>query len=125
MKRQAFLQQLSREHHHALVLAKRAIQWAAEQDPSAWNIVRDSHRADLTPHFRYEETHLLPQLGALHPELVAHTLSDHQRLDELARAGSTFAELHEFGELLRSHVRFEERVVFPALEAIAGQLPGP
>jgi hypothetical protein len=125
MKRQPFLQQLSREHHHALVLAKRALRWAAEQDPSGWDIVRDSHRVDLTPHFRYEETQLLPKLGALHPELVARTLSDHQRLDELARAGSTFAELHELGEPLRAHVRLEERVVFPALEAIAGQLPGP
>ncbi len=102
MKRHAALVNLSREHHHGLVLAGRCV-----RRQTSWAAVAEVFAAELEPHFRIEEERLLPLLGE--DPVVARTLEDHAALRaQLAAEGS----LVTFGERLRDHIRFEERELF-------------
>lgn len=125
MKRSQTLIQLSREHHTALVLAKRARTNLPGSEttmrlmadfPARWN-------EELEPHFTKEERDMLPRLqsegaGALADRLV----EDHARLRALSARiiGGDPAALPEFGRLLADHVRFEERELFPRYEQLIG-----
>lgn len=82
MKRRAALLRLSREHHAALVLTQR-IERAG--DAAATGALMKSvpaiFRCELDPHFRAEESTLLPRLHAAgETELVERTLEDHGAL---------------------------------------------
>lgn len=127
MKRSEALAGLSREHHGALSLAVRARRTAVGNDAAAVAAmaatVRERFQRELLPHFEEEERCLLPVLArAGENALVARTLAEHAELAALvaslpeAGAGALLA----FGDVLARHVRFEEREVFPALEALAG-----
>lgn len=79
----------------------------------------DAHGAD---HFDVEEELLGPALrrsttGATHFDRM---LDEHAQLRALGatavQPGPATDDLHELGELLHAHVRFEEREVFPFLE---------
>lgn len=108
MKRDPRLVGLSSEHHRALVIARRA----PEQD-AAW--LRGVFVAELEPHFAVEERLLLPALErAGGVSLVARTREDHAALRALCAAG----EREGFAARLVAHVRFEERELFPACEAL-------
>jgi hemerythrin-like domain-containing protein len=124
LRRQQFLLRLSREHHHGLVLARRAVR-AAEQGPDAvvagWEAVREAHRSELVEHFRDEESRVLPLLGSADDALVSRTLREHDQLRALIAGGATADELRAFGELLARHIRFEERQLFPAIERLVKQ----
>jgi hypothetical protein len=133
VKRHASLLKLSREHHVALVLAQRianasdkaAIAGLMEEVPAIF-------RRELDPHFRTEETALLPLLERAGENAVARrTLEEHRLLRGLAArvANGDQASLKPFGNALSAHVRFEERELFAAVEAMlpafaepAGQL---
>ena len=71
-------------------------------------------------HFTREEELLAPEIPADSADLGRRLLSEHE--DILRRAGAlgrapTVDAAHELGSLLRGHVRFEERELFPLLEA--------
>jgi len=123
MKRHATLQQLSREHHRALVLAKRIERLdAAGSQQEVLASVTSIFQRELEPHFRAEETDLLPRLRAAgETDLVLRTLEEHQHLRTLAAriAAGAVDDLKPFGLALHAHVRFEERELFPAAEAAA------
>lgn len=125
MKRTAALQPLSREHHGALVLAlacrRAANSGNAEKIRAACGRAVRDFDADLAPHFRQEETALLPLLReAGQIELVRHTLDDHTRLRAMAESlrGHDHAWLAAFGKALSDHVRFEEQELFPTAEQV-------
>ena len=124
MKRHPNLQDLSRDHHHALLLARRAEKTAEtgsdDEVASMWESIAHSFDSDLGPHFEVEEQQLLPLLEAAgEHELVGRTRSDHERLRALrAQAGDERGRLERFGELLREHVRFEESELFPTAEKV-------
>ncbi len=127
MKRSAALQALSREHHSALVLAKACIR-AAETDAETAIAnqcanVQHAFTAELTPHFDFEEKHLLPILSAAGDTgLVERTLREHESMRNMARTLCDHREaaaLTAFGRLLADHVRFEERELFPRYELLA------
>ena len=124
MKRDANLQDLSRDHHHALVLARRAERAAEtgsdEEVASMWESIARAFDSDLGPHFEVEEQRLLPPLEAAgEHELVGRTRSDHERLRALrAQTRDERGRLARFGELLREHVRFEESELFPTAEKV-------
>ena len=66
---------------------------------------------------------MLPALALVgRTDLVARTLREHGALrDHLAAAESgARSRLAEFGTLLEAHVRFEERDLFTACEALVG-----
>lgn len=123
MKRHLWLVQLSRDHHLALRMARRA-QLAAQSGDEAMveacarQIVID-FPGFIEPHFRAEESGVLAALTASgETELVRRTLDEHARLRglEAALIRPSAALLAEFSELMTSHVRFEERELLEAAQ---------
>lgn len=123
MKRSAFLITLSREHHTALVWAKRA-QRGSEGAAALMPALVGLFERELAPHFAAEEADLLPLLHA-HGQaaLAERTLAEHAALR--AEAGrlrdGCEAAVAPFGRALADHVRFEERELFPVIESILAQ----
>ena len=126
MKRSKPLIQLSREHHAALVLAKRAQRLAGHETVEASTFMRQLagvFAQELEPHFRIEEKLLLPALsnaGAV--DIAQRTLAEHEELRELLQRidqdSPATISLQDFGVLLEKHVRFEERELFPLAESL-------
>ena len=123
MKRSPELSELTREHHKALVLARRAIvspRDGADARALAAALPR-IFATELEPHFRVEEEALLPPLreAGEHAQ-VARLLEEHRQLRALAEACAQGegAGLADFGALLEAHVRYEERQLFPLAEAV-------
>ncbi|MBK6657652.1 MAG: hemerythrin domain-containing protein [Proteobacteria bacterium] len=120
MKRSEALTPLAREHHGALVLARR-LQRASPDDAGLLADLRVAWSTLLEPHFRCEEQGLLPALRAAGElQLVERTLAEHQQLRSLMEdieAGDRAAQ-RRFGELLHEHVRFEDRQLFERAEAL-------
>ncbi len=129
MKRHPLLRPLSDEHHRALVIARRTRRAAeARRDSKSlakiWLDVKERFAAELEPHFRVEEAWLFPALEAAGESApVARARADHARLRELARAEPDAATALAFAELLQSHVRFEERELFPRAERLLAPDP--
>jgi hypothetical protein len=123
MRRSDELSPLSRDHHQALFAALE-LKRVADRERAAALLVSfmADHGAD---HFRVEEEVLLPAWLAGDPgadrSLAERVLAEHLTLRSRARSAAAGAlaleELHEAGELLNAHVRFEERILFPAIEA--------
>jgi hypothetical protein len=116
MKRHPALHPLSRDHHNVLVHARRLRGLDARVDAeTARRRFRAYFDAVLAPHFDEEEQVLLPRIAdaGLRQRLIA------EHADLRRRAAALPAGQTELGEALRLHVRFEEDVLFPALEAQA------
>ncbi|MEH6651334.1 MAG: hemerythrin domain-containing protein [Motiliproteus sp.] len=123
MKRIDQLQQLSRDHHQALVLANRCNKAATTADPEIchqqWLTVRNKFVAELLPHFRIEEqTIIKPLIRLQNSTLLDQLLHEHGLMQACVfdNASSEIERLKLFGKLLSDHVRFEERQLFPYLE---------
>jgi hemerythrin-like domain-containing protein len=122
MKRSSSLVQLSREHHGALVLAKRAQGFGPSRSDAADEFMArlvGTFADELEPHFQAEENTLLPALKlAGENSLVERTLAEHVELRGLIEAirHRDLTTLRRFGIALADHVRFEERELFPAAE---------
>jgi len=119
MKRIPELRDLSEDHHHALVLARKARKAGGGEDgfsvDDVWAEVEAKFKAELEPHFQIEESRIgtiLERLGET--QLTQRLLDEHATLREFVIPGrdQTPAELGRFGELLEKHVRFEERELF-------------
>lgn len=118
MKRHPDLIHLSREHHQALVLARRARTLdAASPEARQWlQDFRPIWTESLLPHFAQEESQLPPVLNT--PEAgpaIWQLLNEHAMLRSLAAqllAGQA-QWIQPFGQRLEDHVRFEERELFP------------
>jgi hemerythrin-like domain-containing protein len=122
MKRHPALAPLSRDHHHALVLARR-LRRADEHDAAAAAEAFLEHwMEEERLHFRLEEEVLLPAYAAHgdldHPAVI-RTLLDHVRIRrDVARltGGAQPELLHELGARLADHVKLEEHELFPLVE---------
>ncbi|WP_323002139.1 hemerythrin domain-containing protein [Denitromonas sp.] len=111
MRRDPRLVPLSREHHAALRLARALIAGTGVA-------MLVQMRAELQAHFDEEERDLLPVLRAAgEPALVDRLLREHAQLNALFDAAAAGQHCAEAGEALIAHVRFEEREMFPAVEA--------
>lgn len=120
MKRSPALRTLSSEHHTGLVLARRASLAAAGNDvTTAWHDVAHRFATELEPHFRAEESGLLPALAQTGEQaIVERTLAEHAQLRHLVYDQPHTADsLRTFAELLTRHIRFEERELFAAAQA--------
>lgn len=127
MKRSSFLAPLSREHHGALVLAKRIAALAPDEAALSQMCERVVHmfQTELVPHFAEEERYVLPALAHSDAGAVQRTLDEHAALADLAArvgAGDRGA-LMAFGLLLAQHVRFEERELFALFDALQAETP--
>ena len=140
MKRHPGLHALSEHHHHALIQSlqiRRADQAPPEQRSAALlqaakNFLRFWKKTGQK-HFREEEEVLLPRY-ARHARLdedpnVMRMLADHAliraRIQDLEKAlaekRALDKELTTLGQLLHDHVRLEENLIFPRLEAVLGE----
>lgn len=126
MKRSAFLKQLSREHHLALSIGRLCVRAAESGDKDNISAVckklNQAFLNELEPHFKVEENTLFPRMqlaGSI--ELVKRALNDHATLRALMAKISiekSPTEIAAFGNLLISHVRFEERELFNVAEKL-------
>lgn len=120
-KRHKALQNLSREHHHGLLLSWK-IRTGFNKNIEVNRIKRYADwffKTHLIPHFELEETHIFTILKSDN-ELVKKALSDHRRLKRLFtdKDGDT-KTLNKIEEELEQHIRFEERVLFPEIQKVA------
>jgi hemerythrin-like domain-containing protein len=122
MKRDKSLRPLSREHHRALVTARALKEAEASQDLASMFLT--FWHEDGQRHFRIEEEVLLPT-WALHASVdrdgVKRMLEEHLAIRrsalEIETRGLTADSARQLGQLLEDHVRFEERELFPLVEA--------
>lgn len=121
MKRCAALIELSREHHTALMWAKRAKRGGGNDPQALMAQLVTAFDRELEPHFASEEKDLLFALQNLGQQaLVIRTLAEHRALRneiERIRAGCVDA-IKSFGQALDEHVRFEERELFAMAETV-------
>jgi hypothetical protein len=119
VKRSPELAPLSRDHHVALEHALR-LRRATTEDLAA--VVAAFLAFLLGPgrsHFAQEEELLAPELPS-GSGLRRRLIGDHEEIVRRATALGEAPDVHEaraVGELLSGHVRFEERELFPLLEA--------
>lgn len=125
MKRSDALAPLSRDHHHGLVVAQRLRRATTDTSAEARAGFLAFWQEEGRRHFRVEEEVLLPAFARRGPpdhEAVVRVLVDHvelrRRASDLQASPSPLLEsLHELGEQLGAHIRHEERVLFPLIEA--------
>lgn len=122
MKRHPALAPLSRDHHHALVIARRLRRAAPEVMAEAVAAFLAHWEAEERHHFRLEDKVLLPAYAAHadpdHPAVV-RTLLDHVliRRDATCLANGADASVaHALGARLADHVKLEEHELFPLIE---------
>ena len=126
IKRSEYIIALSRDHHAGLLFGWKIKEGLRKNVPlpkilQYINFFWDGH---LKGHFREEEALLFDRLD---DELSRQGKSEHlmleQRLQQLnQKEHDAAADYLSFAELLTKHIRFEERTLFPHLEA---SLPEP
>lgn len=122
MKRADALRPLSREHLLALHAAK--VLRAGDDLEAVTEVFLDFWENGGQDHFRIEEEVLLPhwsRFAEVDRAGVSRMLEEHLAIRREAlrlRAGeASLEEAKELGRLLHDHVRFEERELFPLVEA--------
>ena len=130
MRRHASLQPFSREHHRALLCWRALDQSLGKSDVADCKTAAASLRTYWNDRFlnhMADEEALL--LNLLNNELGSQLLSDHDALRSLFISVNSAIEsdsaveldtLANLAAMLRSHIRWEEREVFPYLQS---QLP--
>lgn len=127
MKRIAALKALSIDHHHGLVLARKAKKTAAKvlkktELLEIWIELQTHGENVLIPHFKIEESYIAAALNVLNDPDVNHLanrlFSEHETLRQLLFTDDVHnsARLKQFGELLEQHIRFEERELFEVVQ---------
>ena len=127
LKRHLALQPLSRDHYVGLVQARHLIKSAGGSEVDRRTALREFSDAwvrDIATHFDDEER-LLPHL--MDPADRQRMLDEHARLRELACEARTRRRevdpgpqwMQNLGQLLEAHIRWEERELFPAIQATA------
>lgn len=120
IKRSPQLAPLSREHHDGLLFAWKIKQGIENKTPlellRKYTLWFWKHH--IKPHFFQEEKILLPCMPA-HHLLAVKLLEDHDHIRELILGVDDVADQRSFvilSDLLNTHIRFEERELFPYLE---------
>ena len=124
MKRSKALTPLSHDHLHGLAVAHRLTTARREDANEASREFLRFWRQEGNSHFRHEEEVLLPAFARYAPaghEAVVRVLVEHvdlrRRAADLEHSSTADLEaLRALGELLRKHIRHEERVLFPLIE---------
>ena len=128
MKRSDALRALSHQHHQGLFAALQLKRARQETAADARTIFLDFYEREGSRHFRAEEELLLPAFARhtrVDDPLIVRVLTEHVDLrgrgQDLERSADPDpATLCELGERLESHIRFEEKTLFPQIESLAG-----
>ncbi len=123
MKRHHSIQPLSRQHHNgllAVLLLRKGI--AGKADMAVMQkFVLQIWEDELKEHFREEEVVLMPPVyDKIDGDLFQRMKNEHSRLqsmiEQLQSPDLSFELFQQFADLLEAHIRFEERILFPAIE---------
>ncbi|MBS1635885.1 MAG: hemerythrin domain-containing protein [Bacteroidetes bacterium] len=123
IRRNNYLQPLSREHHQGLLLCwKIRTGFRKTIDPLRIKAYTNwFYEKNLAKHFEIEEDFIFPLLGADHP-LVKKAIAEHRRLSRLfSEKNNIIKALSFIEEDLEKHIRFEERILFHEVEQVASQ----
>jgi hypothetical protein len=122
LKRHPTLQPLSREHYAGLVLVRRLREAARSDEPArhtAAGLLTQAWTTELQAHFADEELLVGPWISD-HDRV--RLIEEHRALErrvemvrEIPQAPAS-AWLEETATMLESHIRWEERELFPAAE---------
>ena len=137
MKRHPDLREFSDDHHQGLVNALRLRRSAAGEGMTPEEAARaflKFWQEDTSVHFRKEEEVLLPIVARYAKELlgqasVIEMLVQHARIrglamqldEEVARDEVRAETLRGLGDQLETHIRLEEREVFPLIEEVLSE----
>ena len=118
MKRNEHIVPLSRDHHFGLLCGWKITEGLKRKVPYGRikNYIQFFWQHHLKEHFEQEEAILFP--GGT-DELVQKALKEHEAIRQLTdKIGHSddVTLLAEYAELLKDHIRYEERVLFPYLE---------
>lgn len=122
MKRADQLAPLSREHHQGLVVAQHAIRIKPEEATlelihEKWQNIKDYLATQVDEHFKIEEKYILEPLKAFEEceDMVARIYEEHKYMREFAQVpvGDDLDVLQMVAEMLKAHIKFEEKTVFP------------
>lgn len=120
IKRSEFIVALSKDHHAGLLFCWKIKEGIKRNAPleKIQDYVHFFWNHHLKEHFREEEELLYNQLD---DDLSRQGKSEHkvleQRVNQLNSQGNNVQEYLEFADLLNKHIRFEERILFPLMEA--------
>lgn len=123
IKRNTHLQAISREHHHGLLLSWKIRTGLKKHiEPARIKVYADwFYKTHLLPHFEIEEKYIFPILGNDN-ELIKKVLAEHERLKSYFESETEILEnLNLIEKELEDHIRFEERVLFNEIQAIASE----
>lgn len=123
IKRHEALQPWSREHHQGLLLSWKIKKgFALNVDPQRIKDYCDWFWENhLVSHFETEENYLFPILGEEN-QLVQQALEEHGQLKAMFEQEEADTDtLSQIESLLNDHIRFEERVLFNAIQEVATQ----
>ena len=119
--RDKFLTPLSRQHHHGLLLCWK-IRTGFRKNVEIGRILSYAewfYKNHLIPHFEIEEKYVFAVLGNEN-ELVKRALKEHRKLTRLfGGINEDHKNLGLIEEVLDAHIRFEERVLFNEIQAVA------
>lgn len=118
LKRHPALQPLSKEHHQILLLGFKIRQGLKNKvEPERiMNYCVWFFEAYLQPHFEKEQTHLSHILGEVSDD-ISKLKQNHQEVEEaFHNISASYSVLQNFEDLIVSHVRFEERVLFQDIQ---------
>ncbi|WP_085991273.1 hemerythrin domain-containing protein [Oceanobacillus senegalensis] len=128
IKRHEALYPLSHHHHHTLFLALQLRRVGTDKGDTTVNELKNKLRnfweKDGNQHFRDEEEILLPiyaQYESIQQPEITELLLEHVTVRSLVHQILTSNEnevslMNKLGELLNTHIRKEERIVFPMIE---------
>ncbi len=108
MKRHTSLEPFSRDHNDGLSLARKL----QEDRPGALLEFRAAWEQELKDHFDEEERLLGPLCSEFE---LARLTNEHGEIRKLGFSAEPDVPL--LGRLLHDHIRWEERMLFPALES--------
>lgn len=121
MKRHPSLEAFSRDHNVGLILGRRLVQASSLDDGNQKSAVGELLQYwsdELADHFAEEErllTDLVPD-----SDMRERLLQEHRDfsaiVDHLSEHPADLDLIRRAGELLAGHIRWEERVLFPAIE---------
>ena len=134
MKRHRSLYPLSHDHHQGLILAQ-LIKKNAPKYKNLPNTIDGKveytiyfYNTELVKHFRNEEEILFPPAKGKDKKidsLIDEIISEHRKIkslvDSLKSENNYENVLDELGNLLESHIRKEERSLFPEIEKILSE----
>lgn len=128
MKRADQLAPLSRDHHQGLVVAQHVLRLTDDAELAViqekWTNIKQ-HLLEIAEHFQIEERFILEPLREYDDceDMVAQIYSEHQYLRDFAlqTVGEDLDILQAVASLLKEHIKFEEKVLFPTAQELLSE----